>query len=245
MRNEHVKLQDVTKSFGDNDVLRGVSMEILRSEIFAIIGPSGSGKTTLLRLINMLEIPDSGKIFINGRDLSKCRDGGLRIRREMAMVLQKPVLFKRSVFENVAYGLRIRGFDDDLIEEKVDNALRGLGLKEYRERRALSLSGGEAQRLAFARVLVLCPKLLLLDEFTANLDPSNVKILEEALIEYNKEKRATVIIVTHNLAQAKRVADRVAFLLNGEIVEIGEKDEIFSSPESEKTRAFIEGEMVY
>ncbi|MFQ6088082.1 MAG: phosphate ABC transporter ATP-binding protein [Candidatus Methanofastidiosia archaeon] len=237
-----VEVQNLCKDFDSRKVLKNLNLFVKKREIFGIIGPSGSGKTTFLRILNLLETPTSGRVLFNGKEISK--DEKLKVRRRMAMVFQKPIVFNSSVFENIAYGLKIRKFSKDLIHEKVRDAMKLVGLEEGKKN-ALKLSGGEQQRVALARVVVLEPELMLLDEPTANLDPRNVSVFEEALKTIKEESLTTIVMATHNMFQAERLADRVAFLLDGEFVEIGGKKCIFEDPQDERTAAFIQGRMVW
>ncbi len=235
----------VSKSFVDKAALKGVSLSVRRGEILSIIGPSGAGKTTLLRLINLLIYPDEGKIFFEGVDTEGSEQHRRTLRRRMAMVFQHPALFDASVFDNVALGLRIRGFSERAVVEKVDEALRYVGLSGLGRRRAATLSAGEAQRVSLARALVLEPKLLLLDEPTANLDPPNVAAIENVVKRVNSDSKITVVFATHNLLQAKRLSDRVAFLWMGELVEVGETSELFENPKDERTSLYLSGRIIY
>ncbi|MEW5785984.1 MAG: ATP-binding cassette domain-containing protein, partial [Bacillota bacterium] len=165
--------------------------------------------------------------------------------RRMTLVAQNPLLFMTSVRENVSYGLKARGCTRAETRRRVDDLLAQLGLHDLAERRADSLSGGEAQRVALARAVAFEPELLLLDEPTANLDPANVELIENMILHLNRFSGMTIIMVTHNIFQARRVAHRVIFINQGRIVEMGNTAEIFSSPRNERTRSFIEGRMVY
>jgi len=238
-----VALENIRKSFGEKEVLKGVDLAVEEGEILAVIGPSGSGKTTLLRLLNGLARPTSGTVRIAGRDLFA--NGNREARMEMALVLQKPVVFKSTVYENAGYALRLRGWGEDRVNEAVRRGLEHVGIWELADKPARTLSGGEQQRLAFCRATVFGPKLLLLDEFTANLDPANIRVLEDAVVDYNRETGVTVIIVTHNLFQARRISRRTALLLGGRIVEVGPTEKMFESPQEERTKAFVSGEMVF
>ena len=232
----------VDKSYDGKHALKGVTFGIEGGDLLSVVGPSGSGKTTLLRIIDGLEKADSGEVILKGKKIS---DEPFPHRKTIGMVFQNPVLFNTTVFNNVAYSLRFRGKKDETIRKKVDGMLKLLRLYDLRERSAPTLSGGEAQRVALARALVYDPDLLLLDEPTANLDPSNVSIIEEVLQRSNREHGTTVIVVTHNIFQAKRLARTVAFLLEGELVEIGNSAAFFESPRDPRTLSFIRGEMVY
>ncbi len=238
-----IDLAAVSKAYDGNPVLTGVDLSVEDDEILAIVGPSGVGKTTLLRLASGLERPDSGTVAIYGTPLTYDNGRDLSVKRNMAFLLQKPVAFKETVSVNVAYGLRVRNLDDT--EDRVAHALEAVGLAEMGDRIATRLSGGEMQRMAFARATVFEPSILLLDEFTANLDPQNVGLLERAVIAYQQDRNATVVIVTHNLFQARRISTRTALLLGGGLVETGPTEQIFEEPEDERTRAFVSGEMVF
>lgn len=234
-------LTDVSKSYDGRCVLRVEELDVRRGEILGVIGPSGAGKSTLLRLLDFLELPTRGTITFGSH-----RTNGslppLSARRRVTQVFQRPVLLSRSVFDNVAYGLRIRGGNHTA--SAVRGVLEEVGMADLADAQAHTLSGGEAQRVALARALVIEPEVLLLDEPTANLDPANVKIIEKIVWDANAQD-TTVVLVTHNIFQARRLAHRVAFLLEGELVEVGSKEQIFEAPADERTAAFVRGDMVY
>ncbi len=238
-------LQGVQKAYGGKGVLRGIDAEIGAGEIFALVGPSGAGKTTILRLLDLLEAPDGGAILYRGRSVRAGSPESLEQRRLMAMIMQNPSTFRATVFENVAYGLWLRGVPEAEIRGRAFAALDFVGLLARAQEPAARLSGGEQQRVAFARAAVLRPSVLLLDEFTANLDPGNVRLLEDATRRYRHETGATVVVVTHNLFQAKRLADRVGLLLDGRLIEVAHASEFFENPARPETRAFLSGEMAY
>jgi tungstate transport system ATP-binding protein len=167
----------------------------------------------------------------------------LRLRRRVTTVFQRPILLNRSVQANVGYGLKLRSEED--VSEKVHQALDEVGLEGLARQRARTLSGGEAQRVALARAIVLEPDVLLLDEPTANLDPYNVGLIEEIVRERNREQGTTLVLVTHNVFQAKRLADRVALMLEGDIVEVADVETFFEDPDDPRTAAFVRGDMVY
>ncbi len=237
------QVRDLVKVYGDRHVLDIPELDIRQGEIFALVGPSGAGKSTLLRLLNFLEPPTSGVITFKGWEFRTDREMPLEIRRKVAMVFQRPVLLDQSVRENVAYGLRLRGCKD--CEEIVNEVLEQVGLSPLRKQRARTLSAGEAQRVALARAMVLQPLVLLLDEPTANLDPYNVGLIEGIIAQINRRQGMTIVLVTHNIFQARRLAQRVAFLLEGRVIEVGAADEFFPSPRDERTAAFVRGEMIY
>jgi tungstate transport system ATP-binding protein len=239
-----LSLEKVTRRFGQKTALDSVSLDIGKGEIVGLLGPSGSGKTTLLRLAGMLDTPTEGQVLFDGRPVQADGDRDLGTRRRIAMILQKPVVFRGSVLRNATYGLRIRKVEDKEARARAMEALKSVGLADLAGRAAPTLSGGEVQRLAFARAAVLRPELMLLDEFTANLDPSNITMLEKAVRGF-REGGGTVMMVTHNLAQGKRLADRVCLLLNGRVMESGTPQKFFDSPETNEAKEFLNGTMVW
>jgi tungstate transport system ATP-binding protein len=241
-----LKVNNLSKKYAEKYAIKDISFELEQEKFLTLIGPSGAGKTTLLRLINLLEPPTSGKIEYNGwslRTLSKKQM--VNARREMGFVFQNPVVFSTTVKANVAYGLNFRDLSSDEIEERVHRSLDMIGLHGFEERKALTLSGGEIQRVALARTLATEPKMLLLDEATADLDPANVALIESVLKKFNEEKRVTIIMATHNFFQAKRLGDLVGFMMDGKMIEMNTADQLFNHPQDERTEAFISGEMIY
>lgn len=238
---ELITIVGLHKAFGKKEVLKNINLQIMRGEIFALVGPSGSGKTTFLRILNLFERPEKGNLEFNGMKTQ----GIINIRRRMSMLFQTPAIFNRSVFENVAYGLKVRGIDKKTIEEKVSEALGIVGLCGLEKQNACTLSGGEAQRMAFARAIVYDPEILLLDEPTANLDPANVMKIEEIIKRIRNERKTTILLATHNIPQVGRIADRVGILINGELIEVNTKDAIFKYPGDKRSEAFLKGEMIY
>jgi tungstate transport system ATP-binding protein len=243
------ELRGVVKSYERRTVLCIAELDVLRGEVLALVGPSGVGKSTLLRLLNFLEAPTEGTLRFQGRAVTPDGAMPLALRRRVTTVFQRPILLNRTVRTNVAFGLDLRrgwrpwsanGRDDHVTE-----ALECVGLGSLERQRARTLSGGEAQRVALARAMVLEPDVLLLDEPTANLDPYNVGLIEEIIRSLNQEKRTTVVLVTHNIFQARRLADRVGLLLDGSLVELAESEAFFEHPHDERTRAFVRGDMVY
>lgn len=242
----YLDIKRLSKRYNDFWALHNIDLQVRKGEVFGLIGPSGAGKTTLLRLIATLEKSTEGEIFFDGLELNGLSEKNiLEVRRRMGIVFQNPIAFKRSVYENVAYGLRIRGEENSSINKKVKTNLQLVGLLEFEKRKATTLSGGEVQRLALIRTTIVEPDLLLLDEPTANLDPANVALIENAISEIVKNERTTVIIATHNMFQAERLADRVGFFLNGELVEVAETNQIFKCPIDKRTNDFVKGKMIY
>ncbi len=236
------QVRGLVKAYGGRRVLSVEALDVYAGEILAVVGPSGAGKSTLLRLLDFLETPDEGVIRFMGTEYGANRPIPLSLRRQVAMVFQRPVLLNRSVWANVVYGLHLRGERDSAAA--VGAILETLGLTKIARQPARTLSGGEVQRVALARALVLRPAVLLLDEPTANLDPHNVQLIEEAVQRQNRERGTTVVLVTHNVFQARRLAHRVALLLNGRIVEVAPVPDFFDSPRDPRARAFVRGEMV-
>jgi tungstate transport system ATP-binding protein len=237
------RVQNVTKEYEGRRVLQVETLKIERGEVFALVGPSGAGKSTLLRLLNFLEPPTAGRIRFLDIEFSASQPMSLPYRRRVTTVFQRPILLNRSVQANVAYGLGLRGVRDS--EGKIERALEQVGLQALARQRARTLSGGEAQRVALARAIVLQPDVLLLDEPTANLDPYNVGLIEEIVTSLNRERGTTVVLVTHNVFQAKRLAHRVALMLDSRVIEVAGVEAFFESPQDPRTAAFVRGEMVY
>jgi tungstate transport system ATP-binding protein len=242
--NDHLyALQNVRHRYGDRPVLRIAEMAIARGEILALVGPSGAGKSTLLRLLAMLEAPTEGSLtFQSGNRAITLANASLADRRRIAMLFQRPALLSRPVRDNVAYGLAVRG---EKSPAKVDQALGQVGLAHLASAQPRTLSGGEMQRAALARLLVLRPEVLLLDEPTANLDPANVRLIEGLIREHNQKHGTTIVVVTHNVFQARRLAARSGLLLDGELVELAPTEQFFSAPRDPRTAAFTSGEFVY
>jgi tungstate transport system ATP-binding protein len=221
------------------DILKNLNLKIRRGEILALIGPTGAGKTTLLRLIDMLDKPAAGQIFIDDVDVTSSEKARLATRRRMAFVLQKPVVFDLSVYDNVAYGLRWRGLNRHKIREKVNNILETVELAKYSKRNARTLSGGEMQRVAIARALAIGPEVLLLDEPSANLDPVSEAKIEALINKIIKENQLTVIMSTHDMSQGQRLAHKICVLINGEIVQTGNARDIFQLPKNREVAEFV------
>lgn len=239
------RVSELHKKYGDKTVLNINQLDINREEITAIIGPSGAGKSTLMQILNFIEPPTEGRINFDGKDFSLQNSPKIETRRDMVMVFQKPAVFNSSVFDNIAYGLSLRKLPKKIIKQRIDEIVDVVGLKDKLNQNAKTLSGGEAQRVAVARAIVLKPKVLLLDEPTANLDPANITVIENLIKHANSNYKTTIVIVTHNMNQAKRLANQVVFILNGNVVECGEEGVVFSKPVNNLTRAFINGDMIY
>jgi phosphate transport system ATP-binding protein len=248
LRGHSVRLDDVHAFYGETHAVRGVSLNFEANRVTAMIGPSGCGKSTLVRCINRMheEIPGAratGKITLDDLDLYDEKIDVVSVRRSVGMVFQKPNPFPTmSIFDNVAAGLRLTGRRGE-IREKVEKSLRGAGLwDEVKDRLGapgLGLSGGQQQRLCIARTIAVEPEVILMDEPCSALDPLATLRIEE-LIE-DLKRRYTIVIVTHNMQQAARVADETAFMLSGELVELGPTERIFTSPEDSRTEEYVTG----
>jgi tungstate transport system ATP-binding protein len=232
-----MELKDIVKTYGRITALDHVSLKVRRGETLALLGSNGAGKTTMLKIMGGILKQDSGNIYY-GRE--KIDDRNLKLlRRNSTMVFQKTVLFNSDVYGNVAYGLELRRIPEADLEHRVREALSQVGLEGYEKRPVKTLSGGEQQRVSLARALALKPELLLLDEPTANLDPENAAAVEKIIKEF--KGATTVILATHNLFQAKRLSDRIAYMARGVLVEEGSPEEIFQRPRDERTARFVRG----
>ncbi|MGQ9551783.1 MAG: ABC transporter ATP-binding protein [Candidatus Bathycorpusculaceae bacterium] len=225
-----VEMQSICKEYSGKQVLKDVSFKVQNGEIFVLVGPNGAGKTTLLRILDLLEPPTSGRVLFDGKSIDYFSRDKAALRRRIGMVFQQTVLFNMSVFDNVKYGLRVRGREREEADRMVEAVIELVQLRGLEHKNALALSGGEAQRVALAQALVTEPELLLLDEPTANLDPRNVSIVEEALLRVNREKKTTTIMATHNMFQAENLAHRVAVINEGRTEKIGTFQEVFEAP---------------
>ncbi|NWF77200.1 MAG: ABC transporter ATP-binding protein [Chloroflexi bacterium] len=234
-----IELVGLSHRYGSREVLKGLNLSIGKGEVFAVIGPTGAGKTTLLRIIDLLEVPSAGEVYFDGKRVPGSRKQRLEIRRRMSFVHQKPQVFNLSVYDNVACGLRWRGEEKHRIAEKVDLILKMVGLEGYKNRNARTLSGGEAQRVALARSLVLEPEVLLLDEPTANLDPVSSAKIEQVISYVARQHNTTMIMSTHDMSQGRQLADRIGVLIDGRLVQTGNADDIFYSPKNEEVANFV------
>lgn len=245
----NIIIKDLSLAYGDKQVIKKINKEIEEKKITAIIGPSGCGKSTLLRCINRMNdlIPDvkiSGQIIFDNMNIYDPNTDVTEVRRKIGMVFQKPNPFPKTIYDNVAYGLRINGIKDKKkISEIVERSLEDCGLiKEVEDRlhtSAMELSGGQQQRLCIARALAIEPKVILMDEPCSALDPTSTFKIEELMVEL--KKRYTVIIVTHNMQQAARVSDITGFLYLGKLIEYGDTKELFTTPKEKLTEDYISG----
>jgi tungstate transport system ATP-binding protein len=213
-----LKVSDLWKEYRSIPVLRGCSFSFERHGIYVLTGPNGSGKSTFLRICAFLEDPDRGEVsYFSDDSAVPC---GLDLRRRMTLLLPRIGIFNTSVFKNAAYGLRIRGLERNKIEEKVDRILGFVGLHHKKKQNALTLSSGEAQRLGLARAMVIEPEILFLDEPTASVDQGNRQIIEDIILNMKKTGTSTVVITTHDVKQAERLADRLLVMDEGKISEM-------------------------
>ena len=239
-----IEIHNLWKSYGNKEVLRGISFKADKGEIFCIIGPNGSGKSTALKIIDLLEEANKGEVLFDNVNILKLNESGrTAYRKRMAMVFQQPTLYNMKVRDNIALGLKIRKKDKTSIKNEVDEALKLVNLTDFSDKHVYTLSGGEAQRLCLAMALALKPELLLLDEPTANLDPANLIIVEWIIREYAK-KGGTVIFTTHNMFEAKRLANTIALLVKGTIIEEENVEDFFNNPKDSRTAQFVKGEIV-
>jgi phosphate transport system ATP-binding protein len=242
-------VSDLSLYYSKKKALNQINMEFYPNEITALIGPSGCGKSTLLRSINRMNdlIPTvtiTGAIMYKGHNIYSPKVDTVDLRKEIGMVFQQPNPFPFSIYENVVYGLRLKGVKDKaLLDEVVENSLKAANIwdevKDILHTSALGLSGGQQQRVCIARVLAVNPKIILLDEPTSALDPISAGHVEETLLELKKDY--TLAIVTHSMQQASRISDRTAFMLNGDLVEMDNTKKIFLNPEKQETEDYIAG----
>ncbi|MDI9616777.1 MAG: phosphate ABC transporter ATP-binding protein [Methanothrix sp.] len=236
-----IQLEGVTVEKNGMMILNDINIEVRTGETLGVIGPTGAGKTTLLRVMDLIEIPSKGRVLFRGEDLQR-ESERLAARRRIGVVFQRPVMLRGSVYDNVAYGLRIRRLSKEEIDERVGAALSDVGLEGYERRPARTLSGGEMQRVALARALAISPELLLLDEPTANLDPRTSHVIED-LISRAKMRGMTTVISTHDLPQAVRLADRIVIIMDGRVVSSGSAEFLMSS-DSDDVKAFLHAGML-
>ncbi len=237
-------MQNVHVQYGQRCVLSIKQLEVMCAETLVLVGPSGAGKSTLLRLLALLEKPSAGRVTLRLND-GEIEHGtaNLEQKRRLAMVFQRPVLMSITVRANIAHALKLRGAAN--VEERVQETIEQVGLAHVADCRPRTLSGGELQRASIARALVLKPDVLLLDEPTSNLDPHNIRMIEGLLAEEKARNGTTIIMATHNIFQAKRLADRVALIWDGALVEVASTDCFFNEPQDQRTRAFTSGELIY
>ena len=244
-----IALDSLHLFYGDFQALKGITMDIAENQITAFIGPSGCGKSTCIKTLNRMNdlvagCRITGKVSIDGEDIYDPRTDVTLLRKRAGMVFQKPNPFPMSIYDNIAYGPRVHGVRNKRqLDEVVEKSLRGAALwdevKDRLKSSALGMSGGQQQRLCIARALAVEPDILLMDEPTSALDPISTLKVEDLMQELKKSY--TVVIVTHNMQQAGRIADKTAFFLMGELVEFGETERLFSHPRDKRTEDYITG----
>ena len=247
--NDVITAKNVKLSYGDYEALHGISLDFHENELTALIGPSGCGKSTFLRCINRMNddienIKITGEILFEGKDIYSPKTDLVELRKEVGMVFQQPTPFPFSVYNNVAYGLKLAGIKDkELIDQRVKESLKQAAIwketKDNLDRNAQAFSGGQQQRICIARALAVKPKVVLLDEPTSALDPISSSEIEETLMEL--KQHFTFIMVTHNLQQAGRISDQTAFLMNGNLIEAGKTEEMFIAPQKQITSDYLNG----
>lgn len=231
-----IELKNISKCYeGDTAAVDNVSLSIAKGEFVTLLGPSGCGKTTILRMIGGFELPTSGQILLGGKDISKLPPN----ERPINTVFQKYALFPYlNIYDNIAFGLKLKKLPKDVIDEKVCHVLDVVDLEGFERRRVHTLSGGQQQRVAIARALCTKQKLILFDEPTSALDPEMVQEVLDVMVGLSKEN-ITMVCVTHEMGFARQVADRVIFMDGGYIVEEGTPEHFFTNPENERTKAFL------
>ncbi len=243
-----ITVKDLDLFYGSHQALKKINMDIEKNEVTAFIGPSGCGKSTFLRTLNRMndlidDVKITGEVLIDGEDIYKSKDV-IALRTKVGMVFQKPNPFPMSIYDNIAYGPRVHGIKDrkkldKIVEESLKSAAIWDEVKDRLKTSAMGLSGGQQQRLCIARTLAVSPEVILMDEPTSALDPISTSKVEELMDELKKQY--TVVIVTHNMQQAGRIADKTAFFLTGEVVEFGKTDDIFYKPRDKRTEDYITG----
>jgi len=244
-----IEVEDLNVYFDEAHILKDINLKIPKNTVTALIGPSGCGKSTFIRTLNRMNdvisgFRHEGHVYLDGKDIYDPDMDVVELRKKVGMVFQKPNPFPKSIFENVAYGLRVHGYDDrDFIEERVEESLRAAALwdevKDKLDKSALGLSGGQQQRLCIARTIAIEPEVILMDEPCSALDPISTTKIEDLIHRLKNEY--TIIIVTHNMQQATRVSKYTAFFLHGEIVESGLTEQIFIEPRDKRTEDYITG----
>ncbi|MCZ3366467.1 MULTISPECIES: phosphate ABC transporter ATP-binding protein PstB [Methanobacterium] len=244
-----IEVEDLNVYFDEAHILKDINIKIRKNTVTSLIGPSGCGKSTFVRTLNrMNDLIDTfkldGSVLLDGQDIYDPKLDVVELRKKVGMVFQKPNPFPKSIFDNVAYGLRVHGIEDkSVLAERVEESLKGAALwdevKDKLDKSAMGLSGGQQQRLCIARTIAVNPEVILMDEPASALDPISTTKIEDLIHKLKKDY--TIIIVTHNMQQATRVSKYTAFFLHGEIVESGLTDKIFIEPEDKRTEDYITG----
>ncbi len=244
-----IELLNVTKSFKTKNktiqALADVSLTVAKGEIFGVIGTSGAGKSTLIRCVNLLEKPNTGKVTVDNIELTKLSDAQLTLeRRKIAMIFQHfNLLSSRTVFDNIAFPLELEGKSRSEIKEKVSSLLELVGLNDKAKDYPANLSGGQKQRVAIARALANDPKVLLCDEATSALDPATTKSILKLLKSINQKLNLTILLITHEMEVIKTICDKVAVIDHGKLAEQGNVEQIFTNPQQEITKGFIQSSL--
>ena len=234
-----LQIDNITKKFASLTAIDSVSLNLETNKILVLVGVNGSGKTTMLRLLAGLEEPDTGSIIIN-KSIKEANE----LRQLSTLVFQKTVMFNRTVYSNLEFGLKIRGNRKDVIDKRICEVLKIVGLEGFENRNAKKISGGEQQRVALARAFLLEPKILLLDEPTSNLDVNSAKIIEK-VIQNRKRSDTIIVLSTHNLYQAKRLGDEIVHIHEGKIINQAKTKDFFSNPKHKITEKFIKGDLQF
>jgi phosphate transport system ATP-binding protein len=249
MENKVLEIKNFYASYGEEDIIKNINLNIYNKKITAMMGPSGCGKSTLMRCVNRMHelnpnASHKGNIFLNSNNIFKIN--AILLRRKVGMVFQKPNPFPTmSIYDNVIAGYKLNGIKkskeekDYLVEESLKNAALWEEVKNALHKKGTFLSGGQQQRLCIARALAMKPEILLLDEPTSALDPNSTAFIEELIV--NLKKTVSILLVTHNIAQAARVSDYTAFIFLGELIEFGETDKVFTVPQDKRTEEYLTG----
>jgi len=233
-----IYIKNLVKEYDEYPVLDIECLSIKEGALVGIIGPNGAGKSTLIRIIAGLDDPSKGEIYYNNSLLEE------RHYRQMTLVFQKPYLLRTTVYNDIAYPLKLRKATKDEISAKVNALMEEMGLSEFKDKKTKTLSGGEMQKVALARAMIFKPKLLMLDEPTANIDPSSIAIMEKMIRKINNDDKTTVIIITHSISQAKRLCKDIVFMNKGRAVEYATTDKVLNFPQNPMTKAFVQGELL-
>ncbi|GAB6055839.1 phosphate ABC transporter ATP-binding protein [Methanobacterium alkalithermotolerans] len=244
-----IEVENLNVYFDEAHILKDVNIKIPNNTVTSLIGPSGCGKSTFIRTLNRMNdlisgFRKEGSIFLDGNEIYEPSVDVVELRKKVGMVFQKPNPFPKSIFDNVAYGLKVHGINDkDVVEERVEESLKSAALweevKDKLDKSAMGLSGGQQQRLCIARTIAIEPEVILMDEPCSALDPISTTKIEDLIHKLKKEY--TIVIVTHNMQQATRVSKYTAFFLHGEIVESGRTEKLFMEPEDKRTEDYITG----
>lgn len=234
-----IEARGLDKYYQSRPILKGVTLQINSGEVLALIGPRGAGKTTLLRLLDLLESPSRGEIYFNGVNVTSSERLRFFVRRRMSFVTQRTVVFSGTVADNIACGLKWRGERWQAVSNKVESVLELIGMPQYANRDARTLSVGETQLVALARALVIEPEVLFLDEPTANLDPVSAARVEAVLTQFIRLRNMTVVMATHDMVQGQRLAGRIAVIMGGQLLQVGEPRQIFCAPATKEVAEFV------